>query len=129
MPRFLIKATRDRDAYLEWSTIVDAPVSIGTRAGYVTQYGEERLSRTDEHGTSAMYFDWLPGDQQQGGWADEALLIANIIPPEFPLGALLPRTRLGDLYDLLTKDVNATVPADWVTPFDDDQPDEEATAP
>lgn len=116
MPRFLIKATRDRDAYIEWSTVTDSPVSIGTRAEYAAAFGESRLARTDRNGTSAKWFDAQHGELEEGGWADESLIVVE--GAEHP--GMLPRERLGDLYDLLSADINAPIPADWVTPFPDD---------
>ena len=118
MPRYILKATRDRDAYIEWSTVVDAAVSFGTRADYVAQFGEERIARTDTNGTSAMFFDWLSGPEQAGGWDDDELIVME--GSEVP--GVMPRERLGDLYDLLINDVIAKIPAAWVTAnnYDDD---------
>ena len=67
MPRHIIKLTRgDKSYYMEWSTIVDAPVSYGMslrefRVYYRHLYGEyggkdlnERLVRVEESGTSCV---------------------------------------------------------------------------
>jgi hypothetical protein len=63
MPRYIVKLD---DWYLEWSTIVDAPVTEGMslddfRAHYLRQYGLqgesqlfERLERVEKNGTSAL---------------------------------------------------------------------------
>ncbi len=63
MPRYILKL---RDRYLEWSTIVDAPVTDGMtldefRDYYRSEYGEHgmtgldaRLERVEKNGTSAM---------------------------------------------------------------------------
>lgn len=63
MGRYIIKL---KDHYLEWSTIVDAPVTFGMtldefRAHYQAEYGaqgmrdfEERLKRVEAKGTSAI---------------------------------------------------------------------------
>lgn len=63
MPKYIVKLA---DKYLEWSTIVDAPVTQGmTREEfvdyYIRRYGEtsraemvERLTRADATGTSAL---------------------------------------------------------------------------
>lgn len=68
MSRYIIKLTDKRDLkdyYLEWSTIVDAPVTYGMylegfKAYYQQEYGRsgmrelpERLKRVEEKGTSA----------------------------------------------------------------------------
>lgn len=119
MPRFILKATPDRDAYIEWSTVVDAPVGIGTRAEYAAVFGESRMARTDRNGTSAKWFDARHGELEEGGWADESLIVME--GAEQP--GHLPRERLGDLYDLLSADINAPIPADWIEPFDDDETD------
>lgn len=69
MPRHIMKLHDDRDNkdyYLEWSTVVDAPVTYGLsleefKEYYKQQYGnegmrllEERLSRVEEFGISAL---------------------------------------------------------------------------
>lgn len=63
MPRYIIKLD---DHYLEWSTIVDAPVTYGMtleqfKHYYKDEYGAEgmrrlgeRLQRVDDHGCSAF---------------------------------------------------------------------------
>ena len=68
MPRYIIKLSdNNKDWYLEWSTIVDAPVTYGMslvdfKAFYKEEYGnqgmeklEERLKRVEKQGTSALY--------------------------------------------------------------------------
>lgn len=70
MPRHIVKLVdkqANKDYYLEWSTIVDAPVSYGMgltefREYYKQKYGTEglaalpdRLKRVEEKGTSATY--------------------------------------------------------------------------
>lgn len=69
MSRYIIKLTDKRDLkdyYLEWSTIVDAPVTYGMtldgfKIYYQGEYGisgmrdlPERLKRVEEKGTSAF---------------------------------------------------------------------------
>ena len=110
MPQFIIKADRERDAYIEWSTVVEAPIAIGTRADFVAESAEERMARTDTQGTSARWYDWLPPTQQEGGWDDHEGLI-------YMQRGFLPRSRFGDLYDLLSADINAEVPDEWLTPL------------
>lgn len=111
MPRFLIKVAKDRDAYIEWSTIVEAPAAIGNRADFLAGNDEERLARTDAQGTSAMYFDWLPPEKQEGGWDCSGLIYMQL--------GFLSRARFADVYDLLSVDINASIPAEWLEPFDD----------
>ena len=111
MPRFIIKVSPDRDAYVEWSTVVDAPVSVGNRAAYAAEHGEDRLRRTDEAGTSARYFDWLLPEEQAGGWVDPYLICEG--------AGTLPRERLGDVFDLLVADPDARIPDEWCTKWED----------
>ena len=74
MPRFIIKLVDEKFNkinYLEWSTIVDAPVTAGMsinefRDYYRMKYGtnnlselDERLRRTDECGCSSMVGDTI----------------------------------------------------------------------
>jgi hypothetical protein len=78
MPRYIIKLN---EKYLEWSTVVDAPVSHGmTRQEftdwYVREHGffsvnelEERLQRADKKGVSALMYkdvDELIGHNRAG---------------------------------------------------------------
>lgn len=113
MPHFIIKAARDRDAYLEWSTVVEAPVAIGSRAAFVVEHGEARLERADVQGTSAQFFDWPSPTQQEGGWDDAEGLI-------YMQRGFLRRDRFADLYDLLATDINAEIPDEMLTPFEDE---------
>lgn len=75
MPTYIVKPVRDRDEYVVWSTIVDAPIAVGTRAELAPQllemYGYQagdpaRFERADEKGTSALGndFGW---DDRYGG--------------------------------------------------------------
>ncbi len=88
MPRFIMKANREDDLYVEWSTVVDNIVWTGTREE-LTKHGEfsgwftgssqladieARIARTDETGTSARFFDT---DPQEGAWDDPYLLVTN----------------------------------------------------
>lgn len=59
MPRCVIKPHPDKNEYVIWSTVVDAPVSeILTREEAVQAYpgGEESVARADE--TGASWADW-----------------------------------------------------------------------
>ncbi|NEA21598.1 hypothetical protein [Actinomadura bangladeshensis] len=87
MPLYILKPEPDRDLYIEWSTIVDAPVGHGTRAEWVADgIAPARLDRADRTGTSA----YRPLDV--GAWDDAELMVAE------PLGRrrLLPRDHLID---------------------------------
>lgn len=69
MPRYIVKLKDDQDGkeyYMEWSTIVDAPVTYGSdlqtfKEYYEKEYGisslgelEQRLKRVEQKGTSSM---------------------------------------------------------------------------
>lgn len=67
MPNYIVKLTQgDKSWYLEWSTIVDAPITYGMtleefRQWYREEYGrdgisklEERLERVERTGTSSF---------------------------------------------------------------------------
>lgn len=67
MPRFICKITdKEQSWYLEWSTVVDAPVTFGMsleefKEYYKDEYGrqgmqdlDKRLERVEEKGTSSM---------------------------------------------------------------------------
>lgn len=85
MGRIIIKAARDRDLYVEWSSVVEAPTAIGTRAemlDYLTRYGEgrsdpaERLDRADATGTSALRDPMSTYDGPlDGAWEDVGMIV------------------------------------------------------
>jgi hypothetical protein len=67
MPRYIIKLTdQDESWYLEWSTIVDAPITYGLSLNefkdwYLEEYGRkgyeelaDRLKRVEKTGTSCL---------------------------------------------------------------------------
>ncbi len=69
MPRYIVKLTdKDKSWYLEWSTIVDAPVTHGMdleefRYYYLEEYGQQelskldnRLERVEKHGISGSCY-------------------------------------------------------------------------
>ena len=111
MPSFILKADPQRDAYIEWSTVVDAPTDVGDRAYFLTKNAEDRMARADEAGTSARYFDWLPPEEQAGGWVDPYLIYEG--------AGTLPRERLGDVFDLLVADPDARIPDEWLHQWED----------
>jgi hypothetical protein len=72
MPRYICKFTNEDQAwYLEWSTVVDAPVTYGMsldefKEYYKNEYGrqglgelETRLERVEVKGTSSLMYDSL----------------------------------------------------------------------
>lgn len=68
--RFIVKPSPDRDEYVEWSTIVEAPMRIGSRADFVRELGQgvaSRLDRADETGTTSYP---PPRGPQDGAWGD-----------------------------------------------------------
>lgn len=63
MPSYIVKPERDVDFYINWSTIVDAPLSWGTRAEVEASRVEspaDRFERADATGTSSFdgFFGW-----------------------------------------------------------------------
>ena len=72
MPKYIIKLeTRNGPRYLEWSTVVDSPITAGMPLELFTQYYQEeygrramhelkdRLARVEVKGTSDMFADDL----------------------------------------------------------------------
>lgn len=102
MGRIIIKTAPDRDQYLVWSSIVDAPVAGGTRQEVLDYYRneasnrdmylvEELLKRADRTGSSSqMGF---------GTWEDGDMHYANT--------GILPRSKQAILADMLELDPNA----------------------
>lgn len=121
MGRIVMKVAKDQDRYVEWSTIVEAPVHVGTRAEmlrhlkHTTDWSranpEERLRRADATGTSALAPVW-------GDWDDDYLIVKQL--------GLLPRTRLADYLDRVEADDEDSANA-LLEPFED-SPAPEPTA-
>ncbi len=94
MPRYICKfRDGDKDYYMEWSTVVDAPVTFGMsleefKEHYKEEYGnqgmrmefEERMKRVEEKGTSSRLDDSVE-DMIQGNRAgkDETCLTVEQI--------------------------------------------------
>lgn len=97
MGRIIIKASRDRDLYVDWSTIVEAPAFIGNRTEMLAYLQrdpldpssyepETRLRRADSTGTSAAGdYAWF------GKWEDDGLI--------FQQRGTVPRGMLADFLD------------------------------
>lgn len=67
MGRCVIKAAREADLYLEWSSVVDACTRVGTRAEFrAGGHSQEALERADRTGTSDRV-------ARLGHWDDEPL--------------------------------------------------------
>ena len=113
MPSYVVKCDPNRDEYVYWSDIVEAPHLIGTRSevrAYLARIGEAgedpaaRFERADRTGTSA-----LPGFYD---WSDEGFIVEQ--------RGFLPRSRLADFARQQMADDQARY--DLLEPFDDDDP-------
>ena len=100
MPHYMMKADKEHDLYVEWSTIVDAPVKWGTWEEMAADpetrphYFRERKDWIDEHGTSVQ--GRIGSYPFEGSWED-SVLIANMGDLRF---YTLQRDRL---YDFLVE--------------------------
>lgn len=117
MPSFIVKVAPDEDRYVEWSTIVDAPLGWGTRSEMVNDLvrmsekkeefarpeAEKRLLRADIHGSSSFISD--------GGWDDAGFVVEQ--------RGWLPRARLGAFLDSFDE-AHETFDYDLLDPFEDD---------
>lgn len=111
MPTFIVKPERDRDLYVAWSSVVDAPTGFGSRselADVMQSRGEdaspERFDRADAHGSSARF-----GKPVAYGWGDEAFIVHEV--PGGP--ALIRRDRM-------VAWLEAGCPADMLDPIEED---------
>jgi hypothetical protein len=125
MPKFVMKVDKDRDFYIEWSTVVDNWTFVGDRAemleylemaeprGYTADPGhrpEDRLQRADENGTSALFPSRPPFE---GAWDDRVLMVEQ--------RGLLAREDLARYLDAWDADGEAAAYV-LLRPFDDDEP-------
>lgn len=124
MGRFLIKCDPSVDLYIEWSTVVDAPVGVGTRAQFEKDMNTPhrgavfmtenairlRLNRTDKRGTSLLDYG-----SDGGGWSSKGLLYMQGLKPAF-----LPRRNFLAYGQMLLKDPNAQ-PVGLTEPLEDDE--------
>ncbi len=114
MGQALIRAAPDRDLYLVWSSIVDAPVAVGTRAEMVgwarqewrleEERAEAALMRADELGTSDRRFN-------TGGWDDDELPVFNGWQPPEPGWWYIRRDRLVEFAEAILRDDDAAATA------------------
>ena len=107
MGRYVIKAARDRDLYMEWSEHVDAPTFVGTRAQtldyLIEEFGrtgqpEARLQRADDIGTSAIRDPLSPNWKYPltGAWEDTGFIVQQ--------RGWLPRDRFAEFLDAFLVD-------------------------
>ncbi|MFG3710862.1 hypothetical protein [Micromonospora sp. NPDC047730] len=124
MPSIVIKPDRDRDLYVYWSTVVEAPVAWGDRASMLDHLTSEfrrhhpgaipdsisdpgrRLDRADLNGTSAA-----GGFAFFGRWDDDGLI--------YEQRGILPRHHLARACELLEAGQDAEV-WDLLEPFEDE---------
>lgn len=101
----ILKAERDRDLFVEWSSVVDGPTAIGTREEMLSfmiehygRDGEQRyrasLERADRTGTSATV-----GKPPFGAW--DYPVILHAVESGFEE---VPRAELGTMLDELPED-------------------------
>ena len=118
MGGFLIKCAKDVDLYMEWSTVVDAPMGVGTREQFKNAMNtpvrgeywatesqiEARMVKTDELGSSY--------DLGCGRWDDSGLI--------YKQEGILPRKNFLAYAKKLLEDENAE-PTGLLEPFEDDK--------
>lgn len=106
----IVKCSPDEDFYVIWSSVVDGPTAWGTREEIaqhlfdwddqklrfpepVRQEIDERLARTDENGTSAMWP--RPGPRADMGWMDkDNILVYHPASPDWTGPSLIKRADL-----------------------------------
>jgi hypothetical protein len=72
---FIVKPDQNRDVYVEWSSMMEAPIRIGSRADFLRELGAgepgnrttDRLDRADRSGTTMLP---PPLSPQDGAWGD-----------------------------------------------------------
>lgn len=116
----IIKAARDRDLYMEWSTNANGPTFVGTRAEVLVHLDlagrqpgdspELRLQRADATGTSAKPDPGTPGDKPIGTWEDTGLIVEQ--------RGWLPRSKFGEFMQACARD-DETAAYGLLEPFQD----------
>lgn len=107
MGQAIVKAAPDRDLYLVWSSVVDAPVWVGDRETALTElrneprwapHVDEAMDRADRLGSSdrAVKFGW---------WDDEYLPVMEGSPRDGWYH--LPRSRLVEFAEALLREDEA----------------------
>lgn len=125
MGMYIIKATRDRDLFVEWSSIVEAPTFIGTRAEILAHLDrapepwrgdspDARVVRAEETGTSMKRDPMAPGyvGPLDGAWDDSGQIVEQ--------RGWLPRARLAEFLDAYLADPEKAYAL--LDPFEDDTP-------
>jgi hypothetical protein len=102
----LIKPVPDRDEYVYWSTIVEAPIGYGSRAEMLEDLAGEapadapeiRIARADVYGSSALdgFFRW---DDDSLIYEQRGLLARADL---YRAAVLLGEEREAEVWDLLT---------------------------
>lgn len=127
MGAIIVKVAPDRDLYMRWSSVVDAPTHLGTRSemaevllddhtraevkdGTAALRVEANLARCDETGTTSRI-----GHPPTGGWDDSGLVWG------WKARGYLPRAAFGELADrwLATQSGMPDI-TDLLTDIDDD---------
>lgn len=118
MGKQIIKVAPDRDLYVEWSSVVEAPTAWGTRDwmvehlratatgdGWTSPFDqvEQRLRRADKAGTSAF--------ECGCGWDDAGEIYMQ--------QGFLPRRRLGEL--IAQYEAGTEAVSDLLEPFEDEE--------
>jgi hypothetical protein len=123
MPRLVIKPIADRDEYVAWSTVVEAPLGGGTREqmlGWVASAGGMNrgpdgaaalMDRVDETGTSIRQdpdcsFQWRFGE-----WSDTSFIYEQL--------GTIARDKLYPMFRLLVEGREREA-LDLLEPFEDD---------
>jgi hypothetical protein len=123
--RYIMKASKDDDLYVEWSSVVDDAIFVGTREemfahlvredaashpGFAPIQGnraEDRLLRCDETGTSYEH-KWPSGNGPEGSWTDSTVQIGQ--------EGTIPRDKLCE-YALAMKRNDMEARDKLITPF------------
>lgn len=125
MGKPVYKASPDLDLYAEWSSIVEAPTFIGTRAEmleHLTQNQdrrgddtpEVRLARADETGSSSLRDPMSSyAGPLSGAWDDDGEIVEQL--------GWLPRGRFADFFVAYAADPDTAYKL--LDPFADREPD------
>ncbi len=80
MPRFIVKLADDE--YVEWSTVVDAPLAGSvTRAAACHEWGEPSVARADRRGHSQVEGPRVSEANRDRVWSPEELIAGNRAGP------------------------------------------------
>lgn len=121
MPSYIVKVAPDRDEYVWWSDVVEAPHAVGTRdelQALIREYGEpeeatdERFDRAELVGCSAL---WPRFDAPVYGWQDDDGPIAE-------QKGWLPRSAIGE-YARTYIEESPEAAEVFIQPFEEDYAD------